>query len=131
MATTEPNGRFEGKVAIVTGGGSGIGRAFVHGLSDEGATVAIAELNSQGIEIPPPGLGHRISIWSLDGKQLARLGDPEVGEDGGRFIAPHGIAVDSNLDVYVGEVTYSVPEVGGRYHDPPKEIKSLKKLRRL
>ena len=40
-------GKLEGKVAIVTGGGSGIGRAFVHGLSDEGAKVAIAELNSQ------------------------------------------------------------------------------------
>ena len=91
----------------------------------------IAELNTQGIEVPPPGVGHRISIWSLEGKQLARLGHPEVGEDAGRFIAPHGIAVDSNLDVYVGEVTYSVPEVGGRYHDPPREFKSLKKLRRL
>jgi len=91
----------------------------------------IAELNTQGIEVPPPGVGHRISIWSLDGKQLARLGDPDMGEEAGKFIAPHGIAVDSKLDLYIGEVTYSVPEVGGRHQDPPREFKSLKKLKRL
>jgi NAD(P)-dependent dehydrogenase (short-subunit alcohol dehydrogenase family) len=39
--------RLEGKVAIVTGGGSGIGRATALRLAAEGAAVAIAEIDEQ------------------------------------------------------------------------------------
>ena len=37
--------RLEGRVAIVTGAGQGIGRAFALGMAREGASVVIAELN--------------------------------------------------------------------------------------
>ena len=37
--------RIEGKVALVTGGGSGIGRATAMLMSAEGATVAVADIN--------------------------------------------------------------------------------------
>ncbi|HEV8635448.1 MAG TPA: SDR family NAD(P)-dependent oxidoreductase, partial [Chloroflexota bacterium] len=37
--------RLSGKVAIVTGGGSGIGKATVRRLAVEGAAVLIADLN--------------------------------------------------------------------------------------
>ena len=91
--------------------------------------IYIGELNSVLVPKPPPGLGHRVSIWSVEGEQLARLGDPEEGEQSGGFIAPHGIAVDSNLDIYVGEVSFSA-EGGGKSMDPPRELRSLRKLRR-
>ncbi|HLI26313.1 MAG TPA: SDR family oxidoreductase [Chloroflexota bacterium] len=42
--------RLQGRVAIVTGGGHGIGRAYVLGLAREGARVAIAELDAAAAE---------------------------------------------------------------------------------
>lgn len=39
--------KLEGKVAIVTGGGAGIGRGIVHCLAEEGADVAILEINKE------------------------------------------------------------------------------------
>ncbi|NTF44018.1 hypothetical protein A6U86_33075 [Rhizobium sp. AC27/96] len=43
--------RFEGKVAIVTGGAGGIGRAVVGRFLQEGGSVAFSDLNATGKEI--------------------------------------------------------------------------------
>lgn len=41
---------FRGKVSLVTGGGSGLGRAASQRLAGEGASVAVVDLNKQGAE---------------------------------------------------------------------------------
>jgi sugar lactone lactonase YvrE len=49
-------------------------------------------------------LTNRVSFWSLDGKLLDRWGDEGMSVEAGGFISPHGVAVDSRGDIYVGEV---------------------------
>src|SRR6185503_16340781 len=43
-------GRFEDKVAVVTGSGGGIGEGYAKRLAAEGARVVVADLNQAGAE---------------------------------------------------------------------------------
>jgi hypothetical protein len=75
-----------------------------------------------------PNLGARVSIHDLSGKQLAWMGGEHPGLGAGHYLAPHGVAVDSRGDIYVGEVSYTDY---GRHQDPPREVQSLRKLVRV
>ena len=88
--------------------------------------VYVAELGAAlGANDQAYGLGPRVSIMDTDGNVLARLGDGPEGEEPGRFVAPHGICVDSLGDIYVGEVSWTHT---GQHLDPPREVRSLQKL---
>ena len=71
------------------------------------------------------GVGPRVSIYDTQGNLQARLGNQPEGEEPGRFIAPHGICVDPQGDIYVGEVSWT--HTGSRL-EPPRELRSLQKL---
>jgi NAD(P)-dependent dehydrogenase (short-subunit alcohol dehydrogenase family) len=43
-------GRFDGKVAVVTGSGGGIGEGYAKRLADEGASVVVADIKADGAE---------------------------------------------------------------------------------
>ena len=72
-----------------------------------------------------PNLGPRLSILDRKGKLLARLGDIRGGEAPGQFIAPHGLALDSKGNIYVGEVSWTIM---GQHLKPPRELRSIQKL---
>ena len=75
-------GRFTDKVAIVTGAGSGIGRATATRLASEGATVACLDLNAAGAEETASKLsadGGTARAWRCDVSDEASV-DAVVGE---------------------------------------------------
>jgi NAD(P)-dependent dehydrogenase (short-subunit alcohol dehydrogenase family) len=54
--------RFDNKIAFITGGAVGFGRAFAHALCTEGAAVALADIDQAAAEITAQALrelGHR------------------------------------------------------------------------
>ena len=90
--------------------------------------VYIGELTGVPLMAGAPGVGHRLSVYDRSGECVGHFGAPEEGDSPGQFIAPHGVAVASNGDVYVSEVSYIMR---GSQLDPPRELKSINKLRRL
>ena len=79
-----------------------------------------------------PNIGPRISIYTHEGDLLTRLGSPEgVGAGPGRFYSPHGIAVDSRGDIYIGEVSYA--NWSGTHGDEPMPgyLRTLQKFEKI
>jgi sugar lactone lactonase YvrE len=118
----DPNGRFETqwnnlhKPATLF-----IDKRGTHELLYVGEMAPQMQTISEGI----PNLGARVSVYTLQNRLLARLGDRLPGTGPGQFLAPHGLAVDSHGDIYVGEVSWTVR---GRRLEPPQELRSLQKL---
>jgi len=80
-----------------------------------------------------PNLGPRLSVLSNTGELIARIGREENahGQEPGQFMSPHGIAMDSRGDLYVGEV--SVAAWPSLYPGVPRpdRLRSLQKLVKL
>lgn len=59
--------RLDGRVALITGGGQGIGRAFAHALGEAGAAVAVDDLIAERAET----VAHELSQKSIDAIAIA------------------------------------------------------------
>ena len=57
------------------------------------------------VNLNVPNLGPRLTVVDSTGRRIARLGGENgPGVETGKFLAPHGLAIDSHGDIYVGEV---------------------------
>jgi NAD(P)-dependent dehydrogenase (short-subunit alcohol dehydrogenase family) len=73
--------RFEGKVAVITGGGSGLGRASAVRLAEEGASIVIADINPEG------GQETVRQVQAVDGRVLFITADTTKTEDVKQMVA--------------------------------------------
>jgi 2-keto-3-deoxy-L-fuconate dehydrogenase len=65
--------RLDGKVALVTGGGSGIGAAICRAYAEQGARVVVAELNENNGQKVADELGEAGLFWRTDVTTLASV----------------------------------------------------------
>jgi len=70
-------GRLEGKVALITGAGSGMGRAATQRFVREGACVIAADINGEAVDQ---------TVSGTDGKAVAVAGDVTKEADVARFV---------------------------------------------
>ncbi len=92
------SGKLEGRTALVTGGGRGIGEAICRRFAEEGARVAVADIDADtaaatGADLPVPGLPVRMDVSSTR----------DVREGVGRVAAEFG-----RLDILVNNAGYLV-----------------------
>lgn len=72
--------RFQGKVAIVTGAGKGIGKAIIQKFAQEGALVTVADIHSQICE------GTAFEINRAGGRAITAVADISKAEDTQKLI---------------------------------------------
>jgi len=59
-------GLLDGRIALVTGGGSGIGEGIAHGMATAGARVLVADVNGSAAERVAGALGADAAAYTLD-----------------------------------------------------------------
>ena len=100
---------FTDQVALITGGGTGIGRAFAEALAIHGAQVAIASRRKDLLESTAAAINQsvgdeRVFAYALDVRDVAQI-DSVVEQVGNRF---------GSIDILVNNSGLAVPETVDR-----------------
>ena len=92
-------GHLEGKVAVVTGGGAGLGKSYALALASEGAAVVVNDIAVGDGDIRPATKTAQ-AIIDLGGAALANFDNIST-VDGGRSLCEAAIEHFSGLDILV------------------------------
>lgn len=107
---------LEGRVAVVTGGARGFGRAFGAALAQRGATVALLDLDAIAVQHAADELGESVFAFAADVTDEARI-TAVIGE----IAAAHG-----GIDILINNAGLHSAE-----YSRPVEAMGLAKVRRL
>jgi len=89
-------GKLDGKVAIVTGAASGIGRAIAEAFAEEGASVAVADRNEVGArEVADAIGGLAIHVDVTDEAAVQQMADRTNTELGGIDVLVNNAGIDT------------------------------------
>ncbi len=92
------------------------------------SNIYVAEAGAPPVQAGVKRLGLDVVIYDSEFNEVGRFGNELGGEGADQFLAPHGMAVDSEGSVYVAEVSYTAY---GSQLDPPREVPSLRKWKRV
>jgi 3-oxoacyl-[acyl-carrier protein] reductase len=94
-------GKLDGRVAIVTGAASGIGRGIAEAFAEEGAAVALADKNESGAAEVAQGIADRggrataVAVDVTDETAVAQMVERTLAELGGVDILVNNAGIDT------------------------------------